>query len=326
VRATAIDSNSYNFRTIVPRDGVFDRVRISHEVNLMDIDPAARGRGDVRRVSRLPAHAGAGHDRGGDAMSDFWPAPAVGPARDLVGYGRHLPKVRWPRGARVVVSLCLNYEEGSERTYAAGDNVNENSGESGRAFPPGVRNLAMESNFEYGSRAGIHRLLRMFDDLGVPCTAFAAAVALACNREVADWMVASGHEICSHGWRWSEQWTMSRDEEAERIGKAVALFEQVCGVRPQGWYKPLRPQYQHPRAAGRGRLPVRQRRIQRRFALLHAGEGEGAPGHSLQHDLQRRPLSQRALRRSGWLPAPAAPRVSTNYYLGRRRSATHPKK
>ena len=44
VRATAIDSASYNFRTIVPRDAVFDRVRISHEVNLMDI---ARQLGDV---------------------------------------------------------------------------------------------------------------------------------------------------------------------------------------------------------------------------------------------------------------------------------------
>ncbi len=174
-------------------------------------------------------------------MSEFWPAPAVGPARDLVGYGRHLPRVRWPRGARVVVSLCLNYEEGSERTHAAGDNANENSGESGRAFPPGVRNLAMESNFEYGSRAGIHRLLRMFDDLGVPCTAFAAAVALACNREVAEWLVASGHEICSHGWRWSEQWTMTREEEAERIDKAVKLFQEVCGVRPEGWYSRYGP-------------------------------------------------------------------------------------
>lgn len=44
IRATAIDSSSYNFRTIVPHDAVFDRIRISHEVNLMDI---ARQLGDV---------------------------------------------------------------------------------------------------------------------------------------------------------------------------------------------------------------------------------------------------------------------------------------
>ena len=174
-------------------------------------------------------------------MSDFWPAPAVGPARDLVGYGRDLPRAKWPGDARVVVSLCLNYEEGSERSFAAGDGINENSGENSRVFPPGVRNLAMESVFEYGSRAGIHRLLNLFDDLGVKCTAFAAAVALACNRPVADWLVASGHEICSHGYRWSEQWTMSREEEADRIDKASRLFEEVCGVRPQGWYSRYGP-------------------------------------------------------------------------------------
>jgi peptidoglycan/xylan/chitin deacetylase (PgdA/CDA1 family) len=174
-------------------------------------------------------------------MSDFWPAPASGPVRDFVGYGRDIPVVRWPHDARVVVSLCLNYEEGSERSFAAGDGVNENSGENSRSFPANVRNLAMESVFEYGSRAGVHRVLRLFDSLGVKCTAFAAAVALACNRQVAEWMVESGHEICSHGWRWSEQWTMSREEEAERIDKAVRLFEEVCGVRPEGWYSRYGP-------------------------------------------------------------------------------------
>jgi nicotinamidase-related amidase len=53
VRATAIDSTSHNFRTIVPRDGVFDRVRISHEVNLMDID---RQLGDVVTSAEILAY------------------------------------------------------------------------------------------------------------------------------------------------------------------------------------------------------------------------------------------------------------------------------
>jgi peptidoglycan/xylan/chitin deacetylase (PgdA/CDA1 family) len=171
-------------------------------------------------------------------MSTFngWPKPSDGPDRDFVGYGRRLPKVRWPNGARVAISLCLNYEEGSERSYPAGDKVNDASGENSRVFPAGVRNLATESIFEYGSRVGVFRLLRMFDDLGVKCTAFAAAVALKINREAADWMVESGHEICSHGWRWSEQWTMSREEEREKILWAIDLFKEVTGQRPDGWY------------------------------------------------------------------------------------------
>ena len=198
-------------------------------------------------------------------MREFWPPPAEGPHRDLIGYGRHVPAVRWPGGARVAVSLCLNVEEGSERSFAAGDNVNENSGESLRVFPPGVRNLAMESIFEYGSRAGVHRILRLFDRYGVKCTAFAAAVALAINREVADWLVEADHEICSHGWRWSEQWTMSRDEQRDRIHKAIALFEEVCGKRPDGWYSRYGPSI-HTRERRRRRRRRRGRRRDRRRA------------------------------------------------------------
>lgn len=167
--------------------------------------------------------------------------PSVSPARDLVGYGRRLPRVRWPNGARVAVSLCLNYEEGSERSFAAGDDVNESKGEANRSFPPGVRDLAMESVFEYGSRAGAARVLRLLDRYGVKCTAFAAAVALQANPEIARWIVESGHEICSHGWRWSEQWTLSREVERQRIRAASDLFEEVCGVRPQGWYSRYGP-------------------------------------------------------------------------------------
>lgn len=34
--------------------------------------------------------------------------------RDLVGYGEHVPNANWPNGAKVAISLVLNYEEGSE--------------------------------------------------------------------------------------------------------------------------------------------------------------------------------------------------------------------
>jgi peptidoglycan/xylan/chitin deacetylase (PgdA/CDA1 family) len=168
--------------------------------------------------------------------NEFWPPPTEGPPRNLVGYGRHVPKVTWPEEARIVISLCLNIEEGSERSFAAGDGINEPKGETSRPYPADVRDLATESVFEYGSRAGVFRILRLFDDYQIKCTTFAVAVALAINPEVAEWLIESGHEICSHGWRWSEQWTMSRNEERESIQRAIDLFEEVCGTRPFGWY------------------------------------------------------------------------------------------
>src|SRR5207248_3015660 len=77
-----------------------------------------------------------------------------GRERDFVGYGRRPPKVAWPNGARVVVSFVVNYEEGAERNVLDGDERNEGGGEIRYVMPPGVRDLAVEANVEYGSRVG----------------------------------------------------------------------------------------------------------------------------------------------------------------------------
>lgn len=164
-----------------------------------------------------------------------------GTERDFVGYGRTPPKVPWPDGARVALSLVVNYEEGSERSYAAGDGSNEGLGEVPRHVEPGYRDLATESVYEYGSRAGIHRLMRIFREFEVPCTFFAAAVALEANPSVCAWIREQGHEPCSHGWRWSEDWTLTEDDERERIRRAVASIAETCRERPVGWYNRWMP-------------------------------------------------------------------------------------
>jgi peptidoglycan/xylan/chitin deacetylase (PgdA/CDA1 family) len=159
-----------------------------------------------------------------------------GPKRDLVGYGPNPPAVRWPGGERVAVNIVVNYEEGSEYAVVAGDGRNEAVGELPHLLPPDFRDLRQESVYEYGSRAGIWRLLRLFDELGVNVTFFATAVALERNPAVAEAIVAAGHEPAAHGWRWSEQWLLDRDEERRHIQAAVATIERLCGVRPKGWY------------------------------------------------------------------------------------------
>jgi len=161
------------------------------------------------------------------------------PGRDLVGYGRRPPAVGWPGGARVAVSLVVNYEEGSERTMPV-DGENETLGEVTRSVGD-HRDLATESVYEYGSRAGVHRLLRLFERHDLRCTFFAAAVALERNPEVCAWLREAGHEVCSHGWRWAEEWRLSREEEAERIRLAVESIERTCGERPVGWYSRWMP-------------------------------------------------------------------------------------
>ena len=159
------------------------------------------------------------------------------PQRDLVGYGASTPEGRWPNGARLAVSMVVNYEEGSERSHAMGDPDQESMTEFGSyAFPAGVRNLAMESMYEYGSRVGVWRILDSLREAKVPATFFACAVAFEQNPEVARAVVAQAHEVCSHGHRWEEVFRLGEEEEREHIRLAVESFERTCGKRPVGWY------------------------------------------------------------------------------------------
>lgn len=159
------------------------------------------------------------------------------PPRDLVGYGKDRPTGTWPNGARLAINVVVNYEEGSERSHAMGDPDQEVMTEWGSyAFPPGVRNLAMESMYEYGSRVGVWRVLDALKDANVPATIFACAVAMEQNPKVAKAMVQAGHEICSHGYRWEEVFKLTEEEEREHIRLAIESFERTCGKRPIGWY------------------------------------------------------------------------------------------
>jgi peptidoglycan/xylan/chitin deacetylase (PgdA/CDA1 family) len=174
-------------------------------------------------------------------------AEVAGPPREIAGYGEHPPLVRW-RGAsgasgadgadgdvKVAIQLVVNYEEGSEKTFAMGDGTNDILYELPFALE-GQRDLAVESMYEYGTRAGIWRLFRIFDNAGIPVTFFAAAVALERNPAVAAKLASRGDEPAGHGYRWSNHFEMTRDQEREVIKRAVASIETTTGTRPSGWY------------------------------------------------------------------------------------------
>lgn len=169
-------------------------------------------------------------------MAEFRVHDVPGPKRDHLGYGRHIPQVFWPGGARVALSFVLNWEEGSEASLAHGDRRNEGLGELSYHMGDQYRDLATESVYEYGSRAGIWRLQRLFDEYEVKCTFFGAAVAFQRAPEVSAWLREAGHEPCSHGYRWEEHWLLSRDEERDHIRTAIDVIKEATGERPRGWY------------------------------------------------------------------------------------------
>lgn len=158
-----------------------------------------------------------------------------GPTRDFVGYGPHPPRIEWPHGERICVSVVINYEEGAEYSLLDGTR-RETAGEVQSPVPPATRDLVMESGFEYGSRAGVWRLLRILDRLDIPCTFFACALALERNPQVAKTIAQRGDEPCGHGYRWEEYHDMPREQERERLRLAVRSIQAQVGERPLGWF------------------------------------------------------------------------------------------
>jgi len=159
--------------------------------------------------------------------------------RDMVGYGERPPVADWPGGARIAVQFVLNYEEGAERSILHGDEVAEYflSEMVGAQPVAGARHMAMESLYEYGSRAGFWRVRRLFDELNVPLTVFAVAQALERNPEAVAAMQQSGWEIASHGYRWIDYQQVPEAVERQHIALAVETHARVTGERPLGWYQ-----------------------------------------------------------------------------------------
>jgi allantoinase len=156
-------------------------------------------------------------------------------ARDFVGYGRQLPNPRWPNGVRVALNIAINYEEGSEPAIPDGDHESETGLTEGGGGLPG-RDLAAESMFEYGSRVGFWRVMRLLQERKLPATVLGCALALERNPEACIAIRESGFDVCCHGWRWVKHSTLTEDEERDQIARAVASIARTIGVPPVGWY------------------------------------------------------------------------------------------
>jgi putative urate catabolism protein len=172
------------------------------------------------------------------ADPDMPSAPPLAYARDLKGHGRDVPHARWPGGARIALQFVLNYEEGGENNVLHGDPTSETFlSELVTAQAYENRHMTMESMYEYGSRAGVWRILREFDQRGLPLTVFAVASALERYPELVAAFMAGDHEIANHGLRWIHYQNLPESTERRHIGVASHLLKQMTGGQwPQGWY------------------------------------------------------------------------------------------
>jgi len=163
------------------------------------------------------------------AQSDTYP-------RDMVGYGEKPPHPHWPGDARVAIQIAFNYEGGAESSILHGDPASEFA-LTDTTFPAfeGKRSVLVESSFEYGTRVGAWRLLRILKERRIKCSLLAAGMAIERNPAIAVAAHSQGHEVIGHGYRWIDYNAVSEDVERESIRKTVECIKRITGERPVGW-------------------------------------------------------------------------------------------
>src|SRR5258705_3230284 len=133
----------------------------------------------------------------------------------------------WPKGARLVVSVSMQFEAGAQP---------ERGAES--PFPiidTKYPDLPAAKWYDYGFKEGIPRMLDMFDRVGVRVTSHMVGAAVERNPQLAKEIVERGHEAAGHGQTWTAQFSMTPEEERTSYQASIKTIETATGTRPVGF-------------------------------------------------------------------------------------------
>jgi peptidoglycan/xylan/chitin deacetylase (PgdA/CDA1 family) len=133
----------------------------------------------------------------------------------------------WPDGARLVISISMQFEAGAQP-------------ESGASSPfpvidPKYPDLAAVKWYEYGYKEGIPRLLDLFDRRKVKVTSHMVGQAVDSHPQLAKEIVQRGHEAAAHGQTWTAQFSMTPEEERASYQANVQSILRATGTRPVGF-------------------------------------------------------------------------------------------
>lgn len=157
--------------------------------------------------------------------------------RDLIGHGGGWPDIVWPNGARLAVSVVVNFEEGAELQVLDGDPTSERVGEVLSVVAEGKPDPGQAQIFAYGTRAGAWRMADALRRHRVPATLFACGRAAQRAAPVLAMLAADGHETACHGWLWRPHADYDTAEaEASDLDRAADAILAATGERPRGFF------------------------------------------------------------------------------------------
>lgn len=127
-----------------------------------------------------------------------------------------------------------NYEEGTERNPLNGDRERDSRTWVRSALPMSERDLMQEGEYEYGTRGGIWRLLRIFEEHNAPFSVFVSSEALVVNPAFAERLKTEDCDMVSHGTRSISRIGLTEDEERADIRRSVEQTLELTGKRILG--------------------------------------------------------------------------------------------
>jgi peptidoglycan/xylan/chitin deacetylase (PgdA/CDA1 family) len=139
----------------------------------------------------------------------------------------------WPNMASVALNFVIHYEEGSE-IYSDSSTEAHSTEIIGAQSIEGQQVMNMESMYDYGSRAGFWRLHRLFTSKHIPCTVFAAGMALERNPQACRAMKEAGWEVASHGYRLQDYRNVDEKTQSEHLKRTIAIHKKLLGNPPAG--------------------------------------------------------------------------------------------
>jgi peptidoglycan-N-acetylglucosamine deacetylase len=145
-----------------------------------------------------------------------WPEERWRQAVNKVRAGRSLTPATWPDGAQVAVALSFDVDQ---ETTSLRD---------GRTSP------ALLAQGEYGSRAGVPRILKLLERYAMPASFYIPAVSALLHPDDVRRIAGAGHEVGLHGWIHERNSDLPEADERQLTHRAAAVLEELAGKPPVG--------------------------------------------------------------------------------------------
>lgn len=145
-----------------------------------------------------------------------WPEERWRQVVNRVRAGRGLKPAIWPGGAQVAVALSFDADQETS------------------TLRDGTTSPALLAQGEYGSRAGMPRILKLLERYSIPASFYIPAVAALLHPDDVKQAAEAGHEIGLHGWIHERNSNLAAEDERTLTLRAAEVLTTLAGKAPVG--------------------------------------------------------------------------------------------